>query len=150
MARWRRVLYNEHMRVNIRQKDIEGADSMREYIERKIVHPVQKRLKRLALSDMPILDIEISRITHHHHKGLVYAATATLVMGKKSIRAEATDMDMHAACDVLADELTREIVGYKTRQRSVFLRGARKAKQYISINPAAWFRRGSSERDEGS
>lgn len=137
------------MRLTIRQRDVEMTDALREYIAQKLVRPVEKRLKRLALSDMPILDIEMSRITHHHHKGLVYAATATLAIGKHTIRAEAVDMQIHAACDALEDELTREIVAYKTRQRSVFLRGARKAKQYLRISPAAWFRRGSRERDEG-
>ena len=127
---------------------MEMTPALREYAEQKIARPVQKRLKRLALSDTPILDIEISRITHHHQKGLVYAATATLALGKQVIRAEAAEVDAHAACDALADELTREIVAYKTRSRSLFLRGARRAKQYLRTSPLAWFRRGTRERDE--
>ena len=137
------------MRVTIRQKDVEITPALREYAEQKIVRPVEKRLRQLALSDAPILDIEISRITHHHNKGMVYAATATLALGKQVIRAEAAEVDAHAACDALEDELTREIVRYKTRSQSLFRRGARRAKQYLKINPAAWFRRGAREREEG-
>lgn len=137
------------MRVTIRQKDMEITPALREYAEQKVARPVQKRLKRLALTDMPILDIEISRITHHHQKGLVYAATATLSFGKQVIRAESAEADAHVACDALEDALTREIVHYKTRSRSLFRRGARRAKQYLRVNPLAWFRRGERERDEG-
>lgn len=137
------------MRIAIRQKDMEITPELRAYAEQKVARPVQKRLKRLALSDAPILDIEISRITHHHHKGLVYAATATLAMGRHTIRAESAEADAHAACDALEDALTREIVHYKTRSRSLFRRGARKAKQYLKISPLAWFSRGSRGRDEG-
>ena len=137
------------MRVTIRQKDMEVTDALREYAEQKIVRPVEKRLRQLTLSDAPILDIEISRITHHHHKGLVYAATATLALGRQVIRAEAAETDAHAACDALEDELTREIVHYKTRSQSLFRRGARRAKQYLRISPLAWFRRGGREREEG-
>lgn len=137
------------MRVNIRQKDMEIAPALREYAEQKIVRPIQKRLAELAVADAPVLDIEISRITHHHNKGLVYAATATLSFGKQVIRAEAAQTEAHAACDMLADEITREIVHYKTKSQSLMRRGARRAKQYLRINPAAWFSRGARERDEG-
>lgn len=139
MARERRVLYNEPMRVTIRQKDLEMTDSLREYIDRKVVFPVRKRLKRLAQLDAATLDIEASRITHHHHKGMVYAVSASLAMANKLIRAEAADEEIHAACDALKDELTREIVAYKTKSRSILRRGARKAKQYLRFSPGAWF-----------
>ena len=137
------------MRITIRQKDVEMTSALREYAEQKVVRPVKKRLKRLALSDAPILDIEISRITHHHHKGLVYAATATLTIGRQIIRAEAAETEVYAACDALEDALTREIVHYKTRSRSLLRRGARRAKQYLRISPLAWFCRGTREREEG-
>ena len=137
------------MRVTIRHKDIELIDSLRGYIERKIVEPVEKRLKRDASSDAIILDIEAARISHHHHKGLVFCVSASFTIGTTLIRAEAVDAEIHAACDRLKDELLREITAYKTKPQSLLKRGARMAKQYLRINPAAWLRRGSRERDEG-
>lgn len=149
MALLRHVLYNIHMRVTIRHKDIEMTDSLREHIERKIVEPVGKRLKREASSDAPILDIEAARISHHHHKGMVFCVSTSLTLGTTLIRAEAVDAEIYTACDRLKDELIREITAYKTKPLSLLKRGARMAKQYLRINPAAWLRRGSRERDEG-
>jgi len=149
MARSRHVVYNTDMRVTIRHKDIEMTDSLREHIERKIVEPVGKRLKREVASDAPILDIEAARISHHHHKGMVFCVSASLTIGTKLIRAEAVNAEIYAACDRLKDELLREIVGYKTKPQSLLKRGARMAKQYLRLNPAAWLRRGTREREEG-
>lgn len=149
MALTRHVLYNTGMRVTIRHKDINLTDSLREYITQKIVEPVGKRLKREASSDAPILDIEAARISHHHHKGMVFCVSASLTIGTKLIRAEAVDAEIYAACDRLKDELIREITVFKTKPHSLLKRGARMAKQYLRINPAAWLRRGSRERDEG-
>jgi ribosomal subunit interface protein len=128
---------------------MEVTPALREYAEQKVVRPVQKRLAALALSDAPVLDIEISRITHHHNKGMVYAATATLTLGRHVIRAESAQTEAHAACDALADEITREIIRYRTKSQSLMRRGARRAKQYLRLSPSAWFGRRTRERDEG-
>ena len=129
------------MRVTIRQKDLEITPALREYITRKIVEPVQKWIKRMASPDAAILDIEASRITHHHHKGMVYAMSASLAIGTVLLRAEAVDTDIHPACDRLRDELIREIMAYKTRPFAKLKRSARRAKEYLRFSPGAWFRR---------
>ena len=138
------------MRINIRHKDIEMTDSLREYVDTKIVRPVEKLLKRMGDSDMPILDVEVSRTTQHHHKGEVYRASATLALGGKAIRASAEDTDIHAACDTLEDELKREILHHKTSSLSVARRMGRRAKQLLRINPAAWFRSRKRDWHEGN
>ena len=138
------------MRVNIRHKDIEMTDALREHVDMKIVRSVEKLLKRMGSSDMPILDIEVGRTSQHHHKGEVYRASATLSLGAKTIRASAEDTDIHAACDVLEDELKREISHYKTSSLSMVKRLGRRTKQMMRVNPAAWFRRGRRDWHEGN
>ncbi len=149
MAQVPDVVYNEPMRINIRQKDIEMTDALREYVDMKIVRPVEQLLKRSGSSDVPMLDIEVARTTQHHHKGEVYRASATLSLGAKTIRASAEDSDIHAACDALEDELKREISHYKTSSFSMVKRLGRRTKQMMRINPAAWFRRGKRDWHEG-
>ncbi|MEK7082309.1 MAG: ribosome-associated translation inhibitor RaiA [Patescibacteria group bacterium] len=138
------------MRVNIRHKDIEITDSLREYLNMKIVRPVERLQKRAGADDALILDIEVARTTRHHHKGEVYRASATLALAGKTIRASAEDTEIHAACDALEDELKREITHYKTSSFSVLKRLGRRTKQLIRINPAAWFRRGGRDWHEGN
>ena len=128
---------------------MELTDPLREYIERKIVQPVQKRLKQMD-QDSPILDIEVARTTHHHHKGLVYGVSASLTLKDTLIRAETVDMDIHAACDTLEDELTREIIAYKGKALSLLKRGARKAKKDLNLAPAARLFRKGRIRNEGN
>ncbi len=138
------------MRVNIRHKDIEITDSLREYIGRKIVRPVEKRLKRLALSDDPILDIEVARTTRHHHKGEVYRVSAGLMLGKTMIRVSSEGSEIHASCDALEDELKREIVRHTSGALSLAKRLGRRAKEFLRMSPGAWLRRGKRMWREGN
>lgn len=137
------------MRVTIRQKDVKVTDALRDYIERKIVHPAEKRLEGEGNYGEALMDIAVIRTTHHHHKGPVYAVSASITVKDGLIRAEATGEDVHAACDALEEELKREIVARKGKSLSLVKRGARAAKQYLRINPAAWFSRGTRVRGEG-
>ncbi len=138
------------MRVTIRKKGLDLTDTLREYIERKIVQPVQKRLQGLDKTDSPILDIEVARTTHHHHKGMVYSVSASLTLKDKPIRAEAVDTDIHAACDALENELTREIVAYKGKALALLKRMARRAKKDLHFATAARLFRKGRIRNEGN
>ena len=129
------------MRITVRQKDLEITPSLQEYIEKKVVQPVQKFLKRSAGADLPVLDIEVGRTTKHHHKGNVFHASATLTLGKKVIRADATDADIHAACDTLENELKREIDTFKSKTSAVQKRAARAVKQQTHYSRSAQVKR---------
>lgn len=136
------------MKITVRQKDLEITPSLQEYIEKKVVQPVQKFLKRNSATDLPVLDIEVGRVTRHHHKGNVFHASATLTMGKRVIRADATDADIHAACDQLGSELKREIETFKSKASAVQKRAARAAKQETRYSKAARSRRKGRAREE--
>lgn len=125
------------MRTTIRQKDLEITPALQEYIERKVVQPVGKFLKRNAATDLPVLDIEVGRVTKHHHKGNVFHASATLTIGKRVLRADATDADIHAACDQLENELKREIGTFKSKASAMQKRAARAVKQQVRYAKAA-------------
>ena len=116
------------MRITIRQRNFKITPAFEAYIGQKIVRPVEHLLARDAAENLPIFDIEAERTTRHHRKGLVYRMVATITMGKKLLRAEATDQDPRAACDILEEELKREIRSFKTKSRALVKRGARQAK----------------------
>jgi len=136
------------MRTTIRQKDLEITPSLQEYIEKKVVQSVQKLLKRDASTDLPVLDIEVARATKHHHKGNVFHASATLTIGKRVMRADATDADIHAACDQLENELKREIDTFKSKTSAIAKRAARAVKQQVRYTKAARIRRKGRVREE--
>ena len=137
------------MRIAIRKKNIEITSALKEYIEKKIIEPVEKLLKRSIDDNLPVLDIEMSRTTSHHRKGMVYAAEATLSMGKKVLRAEVQDEDMRVCCDLLKEELEREIGTYKNKIRALTKRRARRMKRELHFDPAAKLNEGRRMREEG-
>ena len=136
------------MRVTIRQKDLEITPALREYIEQKVVRPAEKLLKRDEQKGTPLLDIEVARTTHHHKKGEVYRVSVSLTLGKKLIRAEVENENVHAACDLVEDELKRVITSYKSRAFSMFKRMARRLKRELRFDRAARFFQKGRIRDE--
>lgn len=125
------------MRVTIRKKNVEITPALAEYIEKKILKPLKKLLGSVIDKDLPILDLEVSRTTMHHHKGQVYRMEANLSLGNLFFRAEVEHEDMRAACDLLEKELEREITTEKSRMRSTSLRANRKIKKEMRLDPAA-------------
>mgnify|MGYP001559398125 CR=1 FL=1 len=137
------------MRFTLHQKNLDITPALREYVEQKILKPVEKFIKNIRVPELPILDIEIGRTTQHHKKGQVFRAEANLKLNGAMIRAEAVDEDAHAACDSVKEQLRREIISYKTRALSLFKRRARSLKKAITLDPAAQFRRKGRTREEG-
>ena len=138
------------MRVTIRQKDLEITPALRAYIDAKVIQPVQKLIQRDAAGDRSLLDIEVERTTHHHRKGAVYRIEANLTLARRFIRAEAVAEDMRAACDVLEQELRREITSYKARAFSLMKRIARRVKRELRFDRAARFFQKGRIRNEGN
>ena len=137
------------MRVNIRQKNIEVTPALREYIEEKIIRVAEKFLQALASTDLPILDVEVERMSAHHRKGDVYRVAAKLCGGNQCFYATARHGDVRAACDLLEEELEREMYGRKNKITALFRRGARVFKKNMRLDPAARFWRKGRIRDEG-
>lgn len=117
------------MRVIVHKKDLEITNALSDFIEKKLVAPLQKRLKSFSASSLPMLDLEIGRLTRHHRKGDVYYVEGNLNINGNVLRAEATDQDIHTACDLLKDELIREITKFKDKQGTVSKKAGRKIKQ---------------------
>ena len=139
------------MRVSFHQKDLEITPALREYLEQKIVRTAEKLIAESEKErESSFLEIEVSRITRHHQKGAVYRVAANLSWNGQMLRASHEDEDSRAACDVVEEELKREIEKHKTRAFSLFKRGARKAKKDLQYDPAARMYRKGRIRDEGN
>ena len=138
------------MRITIRKKNLEITPALGSYIEQKLLKPLKRSLKGIIASEFPILDLEVGRFTRHHHKGKVYRVAASLTIGKNLLRAEAENEDIRAACDLLDEELGREILKFKGSSRARTLRSARAAKKELHFDPAARLYRKGRIRNEGN
>ena len=119
------------MRVVLKQKNLAFTPAIREYVEKKLVSPVQKLIGRGRAEELVILEIEIARTTTHHRKGLVYYAEANISLGKKLVRVQSQDQDIYAAIDALKDELEGRLKSLKEKSVSVDRKRARNAKQTL-------------------
>lgn len=138
------------MRVSIRQKNLEITPALRNYLETKIVASVEKLLAGGTAAALPILDIEVSRTTLHHRKGMVYRVSVNLTWGGRTLHAVEEHEDPRGACDVVEEEIKGEIKKQKSRAFSLEKRGARRAKKDLRLDPAARMYRKGRIRDEGN
>ena len=138
------------MRVTIRQKNLKITPAITRYIELKVLKPARRLLKESGSSDLPILDLEFARTTRHHRKGPVFRAGATLSLGSKLLRAEADGEDMRVCCDLLQEELERELRSYRGKTLALEKREGRTTKKEMRYHPAARFYRKGRIRNEGN
>lgn len=137
------------MRVVVRKKNLEITPALSVYIDTKIVRPTEKLLARIKSDALPLLDIEVARTTRHHRKGNVFYAEANLSLGSYVFRAEAEAEDIYAACDLLEDELKREISKFKTKIQSMAKRQGRQIKKQVRFDKSARLYRKGRIREEG-
>ena len=119
------------MRTIFKGKNTELTLALRTYIESKLVKPTEKLISKNDAKENLLLEIEISRTTKHHRKGMVWWAEANLKIGKRLIRAEQSGEDPREVIDLVEEELKREIVAYKGKSQTKEIRGARKLKRLM-------------------
>lgn len=102
------------MKIVIKTIRLDLTPSLKEYVEKKLA-PLAKFIRRFDETGEAETWVEISRLTRHHKKGVVFEASADMRLPKKILRAEAMETDERAAIDAIKDELRGEITKYRTR-----------------------------------
>ncbi len=138
------------MKLSLRSKNLIVTPALKIYIESKLLKPLQRLLKKAVLQESLILDLVISRSTRHHRKGKVYRAEANLKIDGTMLRAEVEHEDVRASCDLLEEELERQISTYKNRSRAVNFRSARQFKKDLHLDRSARIFRKGRIRNEGN
>ncbi len=101
------------MHIDVSAKNLDLTASLDAYIRRKL-GALDKLVRKYEELGEVELKAKIERITAHHHKGDVYAATADLVLPHRDLRAEITDADVRRAIDLVRDKLRAEIKKYRS------------------------------------
>lgn len=143
------------MQINIRTKDLEATEELKQYVEEKIGE--LDRFINVNEGDFPEgkatvqNHIEIEKTTQHHKKGPYYRAEATVSLPGKEIWVDARGEDWKEAVDELKDELKRELKKYKGKSRAVSRRKRRFFKRLVNLSPLARLRRkGGRDKLEGN
>ncbi|MEA3453174.1 MAG: ribosome-associated translation inhibitor RaiA [Patescibacteria group bacterium] len=123
------------MKINIKATNIELNDSLRFFVQEKIGE-LEKFLGVFGPEDLNTGEkekiqfwVEIGKTTKHHLKGDVFRAEVQLYLPKKSLRAEATNIDLRTAIVEVKDELQREIKRHKEKRLGRARKWARMTKE---------------------
>lgn len=75
------------------------------------------RLERLAKpllkSEDAQMNIELSRTTHHHHKGKIFRAEVHIPLGRRSVYAAAEGDDLYDAMDHAVSAVKKQLLRLK-------------------------------------
>jgi len=114
--------------IQIKTTNYELTEATREILEKRLA-----TLERLLPKDeaTTICEVELSKITEHHHAGKIYRVEVNLSFGGKLIRAEATEETIESAIDQVKGQLKTELRKMNDKGESLFRRGARRAKEML-------------------
>ncbi|MEK7178103.1 MAG: ribosome-associated translation inhibitor RaiA [Patescibacteria group bacterium] len=115
------------MKIDLKTKNFEITPSIRTYLQDKL-NAVDKFLPN---DESIFADVELAKTTKHHQKGDIFRAEVNLKMPGRLIRAVAETWDLHAAIDIVKDDLQREITMNKEKKISLYRKGARLLKKLL-------------------
>lgn len=132
------------MKISVKANGFSLTPSTEEYLRLKLDH-----LDRfLPFDESIIADVELAKTTAHHQKGDIFKAEINLRLPHRLLRASAQEWDLRVAIDRARDTIQEEIKKNRTKDLSLFKRGARKLKNLLRLARAAQFRRKSRGREE--
>jgi len=117
------------MRKTIKATQFELTPAISEYIEKKLVSPIEKILGQ---DDSVIVDIEVGRTTAHHKNGNVFRAEVNVNGKKINLRAEECHVDLYGAIDLVRDEISLMIEKTTKKRKDIVRRSAARIKSLFT------------------
>lgn len=119
------------MIINIKAKNIEVTEAIRDYVEKKVTN-LEKVLSQIESSGGEILvNFEVGKSTNHHKSGDVFHSDCLININGKKFYASSDKEDLYQTIDDIKENLFIEISKSKDKQNRLFYRGARKVKDMI-------------------
>lgn len=119
------------MRIKIQATNIKLTTELKDYAAEKIIS-LERFLPKFD-PDSIIAEIELEGPSRHHRKGEVFRCEVNLSIGGKLLRAEERGELMTEAIDGARDEIERQVRKKKEKERTKFLRGARKFARRLKL-----------------
>jgi len=127
------------MKIILKSKNISLDGKTEKYLERKL-ESLKKFLKNFN-QEILLAEAELERIVNRQRKGDVFRAEINLsVGGGKIFRVESEQSNLWSAIDEVRDDLEREIKKFKTKNETIYIRGARSITKKIRLSPLARFK----------
>lgn len=111
---------------------MELTSAIRDYVNEKIGY-LEKFLNEESQAF-----VEVGRDSNHHQKGEVFLAEVRIKTASGDFFSREYSADLYTAIDTVKEEVQREITKDKTRNQTLFIRGARKIKKRIKGMKPWW------------
>jgi ribosomal subunit interface protein len=123
------------MKINIKTKNLELTQGLRDFIERKL-STAQKFINILKQDSgmgktLAEVLVEVKKETQHHKKGDIYLVSVKANFPGRKIIAEKREDDLMKAVMGMADEFKNEIKKYKLKTIEVPRRKQRESKKIL-------------------
>lgn len=114
------------MNITISALNIDLTASLKDYIEKRL-----SGLSKFTAGE-PVVTVDISKTTSHHRQGEIFEAKVRVItpLGKQYI-ASSQKSDMYEAIDDVRSEIVRELSSAKSKNATLFKRGAQRIKNII-------------------
>jgi putative sigma-54 modulation protein len=106
------------MQLVIKGKNMDVSEKLKQFVESK----VNSRLQRV-LPDVAEVDVEVTYEKTRSMDGR-YVAEITLSTGGTLIRGEQSAADSYSAVDAVLDKIDRQVVRYRSKRSTDFIKGA--------------------------
>jgi putative sigma-54 modulation protein len=106
------------MQLVIKGKNMDVSEKLKQFVESK----VNSRLQRV-LPDIAEVDVEVTYEKTRSMDGR-YVAEITLSTGGTLIRGEQSAADSYSAVDAVLDKIDRQVVRYRSKRSTDFIKGA--------------------------
>lgn len=101
------------MNIQVQGIHLSVTEAIRTYVEEK----VSKLKKFIRASDSAIIsEVEVGKVTAHHHKGKIFFCEVHLVAPGPQFRAKAIEEDLYIAIDKAVKELYRQLTDFKEKR----------------------------------
>lgn len=117
------------MRINIKTTNMELTSAISDYVEEKL-----QSVEKFAVphrDEKILVEVELGKISNHHHSGEVFRAEANLRVRGKLFRAVSEQSDLYSAIDDMRNELVRVLNSHKDKDRTLVRRGAAMIKNLL-------------------
>ncbi len=114
------------MDTRIKTTDYEMTAETSAYLEDKL-----SSIKRLILDDAARCEVELGRSVGHSQQGDVWKAEITITAQGERYRAMAEQESVHAAIDIVKDEILQQLRKHKGRATSLTRRAGLKMKEWL-------------------
>lgn len=116
------------MNLNIKTTNTSLTPAIKDYLEKKVM--MLDKIVDFSRDDV-LVQVELGKTTHHHHKGDVFRAEINLSIGGHFFRAVSEMDDLYAAIDDVKDQLSQEVKSSKAKHKTELRHGSQEIKEIL-------------------